>query len=221
MNIKKKRTFVRKFKYKEMRTSSKDYLYQAIFKLFLSKHYELVTIKDIELATGMTRGAVFYYAKNKAELFCEIVENYFFKAQDIDDKLNSIQKSANSFLEFIHLYVQVIDTRMKLLQKMLNMERNEASRAYLAFILQAQTYYPNFNEKITAINDKELATWINMLSLAKKTNEIKSNIDIDVVARFFRYFYIGQCYQSSLSTTGMNIAELEFYFMTIYSMIKN
>lgn len=203
-----------------MRKNNKDYLYQEIFKLFLSKHYELVTIKDIELVTGMTRGAVFYYAQNKSDLFCKVVETYFFQAQDINDKLDTIGKEANNFLEFIHLYVQAVDLRMNMLQNLLEMEKADASRAYMGFILQAQTYYPEFNKKMNIVNDKELAIWEEMLTRAKDSKEIKSFIDIKYFARIYRYFYIGLCYQTSLQN-GINSAELEFYFMSIYSIIKN
>lgn len=206
-----------------MRKSKKEYLYKSIFKLFLSKHYELVTIRDIESATGMTRGAVFYYAPNKQELFCDIVDTYFFQAQDLDDKLAELQNmesQGNTLLDFIHKYVQAVDLRMEKLEGILGMKRVDASRAYLNFILQAQDYYPSFNERMTAIFDAELRIWEHMLKVAQEKNEIKSSLDIKYFAKIFRYFYVGLCYQTALSN-GVNVAELEIYFMSIYMLIKN
>lgn len=205
-----------------MRKNNKEYLYNVIFKLFLSRHYELVTVSDIEKATGMTRGAIFYYVSNKQELFCDIVDMYFFKAQDLDDKLQELkdmEEKGDTLLNFIHKYVQAMHYRMEKLQNILNIEKGEASRAYLNFILQAQNYYPSFNQKMNAIFDSELAIWENMLLSAQQRNEIKGDIDIKYFSRIFRYFYVGLCYHTSL-TNGVDTKELEEYFTSIYMLIK-
>ena len=206
-----------------MKKNNKDYLYKTIFKLFLSKHYELVTIRDIEKATGMTRGAVFYYTQNKLSLFCDIVDTYFFKAHDLQDKMQDLQKDAamnGTLLDFIHNYVKKFDMKMEKLQTILDMEKAEASRAYLSFILQAQNYYPDFNKKINSIFDKELQEWKTVMDSAKEKGEIKQNIDTQYFATIFRNFYVGQCYHASLEN-GVNVAELEAYFMNMYMLIKN
>ena len=205
-----------------MKKSNKDYLYSTIFKLFLSKHYELVTIKDIEEATGMTRGAVFYYSQNKQSLFCDIVDAYFFKAQDLEDKFKALQNYTTenrSLLDFIHDYVKAVDCRMQRMQDILKMERADVSRAYLSFVLQAQNYYPSFNEKMTAVFDAELAMWESALKSAQERGEINDRLDAKSYARFFRYFYVGLCYQTSMNM-GINMAELEMYFMSMYMLIK-
>ena len=204
-----------------MKKNNKDFLYRTIFKLFLSKHYELVTVSDIEKATGMTRGAVFYYTHNKLSLFLDIVDTYFFKAQDLENKFKELEEKTDelTLLEFIHSYVKAVEIRMTKLQNTLNMTKAEATRAYLSFILQAQNYYSSFNEKITAVFDAELGIWEKVLTSAQAKGEIKSNIDVKYFARIFRYFYVGLCYQSSLAN-GMNAAELEIYLMSIYMLVK-
>ena len=42
-----------------------DYILQEAFKLFLSKEYVNVTTGDLEEATGITRGSIYYRTKNK------------------------------------------------------------------------------------------------------------------------------------------------------------
>lgn len=203
-----------------MRKSNKDFLYKTIFRLFLSESYECVSIKDIENATGMTRGAVFYYAKNKEELFCKVVEKYFFEAQNIEDKLHAVRCSASSLLDFIHVYVQAIEARVDLLQGLLEVERSKASRAYLSFILQAQKYYPDFNKKMNNVFEHEINLWQTVIRTAQINKEIKDYLDCNAVAMFFRSSYLGICYLSALKE-GIDPARLEYQFMTIYSIIKN
>lgn len=42
-----------------------DYILQEAFKLFLSKEYVNVTTGDLEEATGITRGSIYYRTKNR------------------------------------------------------------------------------------------------------------------------------------------------------------
>ena len=205
-----------------MKKKSKEHLYSTIFKLFLSKNYEKVTVTDIEEATGMTRGAVFYYTQNKQTLFCDVVDTYFFKAQNLEDKLAELQnytQEDKSLLDFIHDYVKAVDLRMQELQDVLNMERADASKAYISFILQAQDYYPSFNEKMAAKFDTELQIWERMIQVAQDKGEINDEHAAKTYARFFCYFYTGFSYQSALKK-GINAAELEMYFISIYLLIK-
>ena len=57
-----------------MRKSNKERLFKAAFKLFLTKHFNGVSISDVEEVSGLTRGAVFYYAKTKLDLYKQVVE---------------------------------------------------------------------------------------------------------------------------------------------------
>lgn len=206
-----------------MKRNNKDHLYQTVFKLLLSKQSKNVTLKDIEDASGMTRGAVFYYASNKNALFREIVDTYFFKSKDFEDKwrfINDKHIMAKSLHEYLHYYIQFIDSKMKEMEHILNMSRAEASKAYLSFILDAQNYYPTFNDKLKEFFDADLAIWEKVLANAQEKGEIKEYIDTKRYARIFRYFYVGLCYQTSLIEQSVDVAEMEMYFMSIYMQIK-
>ena len=43
--------------------------------LFICKSYKAATIADLEVATGMTKGAFYHYFKSKEELFIEVIDN--------------------------------------------------------------------------------------------------------------------------------------------------
>ena len=52
-----------------------EQLYHEAFKLFLSKPFEAVSIADIEEASGMTRGAITYDAKEKIGFLYSVVKH--------------------------------------------------------------------------------------------------------------------------------------------------
>ena len=181
-----------------------------------------MSITDLEEATGKTRGALFYYSANKQKLFQDVVDACFFQSHDIVDALNSIKHEHSkgcNFLEFIHDYVRVVDTKMDKLGKFLNMSKSDATRAYLSFLLTAHDYYPNFLQKMNAIHNLELALWEKKLQEAQDSGEIKLNIHVEYHASIFRNFFLGYCFQNSFNN-GIVPAELEFYLFSIYRMIK-
>ncbi|MBD5200679.1 MAG: TetR/AcrR family transcriptional regulator, partial [Bacteroidales bacterium] len=59
------------------KNNRQDRLFNAAFKLFLLHQYKGVTLTDIEKETGMTRGAIFYHAKNKEDLYRKVVKRYW------------------------------------------------------------------------------------------------------------------------------------------------
>lgn len=65
------------------RNSRKDILYEKAFTLFLQHQYDGVSLSDIEKATNMTRGAIFYYHTSKLDLFKAVMKYYFINRQKV------------------------------------------------------------------------------------------------------------------------------------------
>lgn len=62
---------------KKVKRNSRDLILKEAFKLFLQKNVEKVTVPDLEKATGIQRGAIFYHFKDKETLFIEAIEHFF------------------------------------------------------------------------------------------------------------------------------------------------
>ena len=68
-----------------MRKSHREELFQVAFRLFVLKSFDGVSIPDIEKASGFTRGAIFYYADTKADLFRQVADYYVLDKQLISN----------------------------------------------------------------------------------------------------------------------------------------
>lgn len=77
-----------------MRKGKKETLYRAAFKLFITKQFEGVSLSDIETESGLTKGAVYYYASSKKELFRNVIEYYVIEKQNIEKKSTCIKSQA-------------------------------------------------------------------------------------------------------------------------------
>ena len=198
------------------KNNRKDQLYHEAFKLFLSKPFEAVSITDIEDASGMTRGAITYYAKDKMGLFYSVVKHFLVDTQNLSHKIT--QTEFGSLKEFIEVYVSGCQETMDRLNNVINNVQN-ASRAYMSLILQICKYFPDLHAQYLENRNQEVILWIGVLQKAVENKEIKSDIDIMNTARNFMNVFYGQSYIDSLSM-GLNTVELRMQMMNIYKLLR-
>lgn len=198
------------------RNNRKEHLYAVAFKLFLTKRYDAVSISDIEKESGMTRGAITYYGKDKLGLFYDVIRHYLIDAQNLDFKLR--RKKVGSLSDFIEEYVRGCQETMARFHQIDSTVEN-GNRAYMALILQICDFFPDLHEQYLENRNKELLKWIEVIQTAVDNNEIKSDIEVITTAKMFMNVFYGQSYLDALSA-GLNTVELRLQFQNIYRLIK-
>ena len=198
------------------KNNRKEQLYHEAFKLFLSKPFEAVSIADIESASGMTRGAITYYAKDKLGLFYSVVKHYLVDTQNLKQKIT--QTEFDSMKDFIEAYVNGCQETMNRFNDVGKNVQN-ASRAYMSLILQICKYFPDLHSQYLENRNQEVIIWIGVLQIAIERKEIKSDIDIMNTARNFMNLFYGQSYIDSLSV-GLNTVELRMQLMNLYKLLR-
>ncbi len=193
--------------------TTKDRIIEEAFKLFLNHNFEKVSIVDLEKAIGKTRGAIFYFFKNKEELFNEVVETYIVKAQTPSEKFKF--DADISLEQFIHQYINGINTTMS---KMLSLSVVNIYKHYFSLYMQASRIYPNFAEIMIRNSMDELNLWEKVITRAVQTKEIKE-VDTKRYATIFRSCFLGLAFDRCFSY-GLNTEELLAIYMDIYNRIK-
>jgi len=193
--------------------NTKDRIILEAFKLFLNNNFEKVSITDLELAVGKTRGAIFYFFQNKEEIFNQVIDTYIIKTQNPHQKFNYCD--GISLEQFIYRYVNGINDTMS---KMLSYSVINIYKNYFALYLQAARIYPNFAEIMTQNSIQELAMWETVLLNAVRSKEIKK-IDTNRYAILFRSCFLGLAFDRCL-THGLNTEELLQLYLDIYKQIK-
>lgn len=193
-----------------------EQLYHEAFKLFLSKPFEAVSIADIEEASGMTRGAITYYAKDKIGLFYSVVKHYFVDTQNLKQKI--VKSEFGSLKDFIEAYVDGCQEAMNRFSDVDKTVQN-ASRAYATLVLQICKYFPDLHSQYLENRNQEIIIWIGVLQRAIENKEIRSDIDIMNTARNFMNLFYGQSYLDSLSM-GLNTVELKMQLMNLYKLLR-
>ena len=193
--------------------TTKERILEEAFKLFLTHNFEKVSISDLEQAVGKTRGAIFYFFKNKEELFNEVIDTYMIKTQNPSRKFNF---DANISLEqFIYQYINGINTTMS---KMLSLSVVNIYKGYFSLYMQASRIYPNFAEIMTKNSVEEINIWEKVINRAIQSKEIK-DVNTKHYATLFRSCFLGLAFDRCLSY-GLNTEELLAIYQNIYNHIK-
>lgn len=193
--------------------TTKERIIEEAFKLFLNRNYEKVSISDLEEAIGKTRGAIFYFFKNKEEIFNQVIDTYIIKTQNPAEKF-SFDPNTSLWL-FINQYINGINTTMS---KMLSLSVVNIYKGYFSLYMQASRIYPNFSEIMTKNAVEELNLWEKVISGAIQSREIKA-VDTRCYATLFRSCFLGLAFDRCLSY-GLNTEELLAVYQNIYSQIK-
>jgi len=199
------------------KNNRKEVLYREAFKLFLMHQYDGVSIHDIEVATKMTRGAIFYYHNSKLDLFNGVVKHYFIDKQKAQISIPYINITLK---DFINNYVDVIGTQMKSLKDVIgDVGQTIASRAYIILGLKLREYSDELSNEYTAIRNKILANWVSAIQNAVNNREIIENIDVLTTAEIFLSIYLGQSIWESFQS-GLDIEHLRYKYNYFYDLIK-
>ena len=164
-----------------MRENNKEKLFAQTFSLLLTHNIGDLTLEEVENATGFTRGAIFYYAKNKLDFFRQVIISQVLEKQDIHRKVNYTE--GMSLKDFIQAYLKgVVSTRDYYLDSVSNSLRENPTHAYLLLILQIKRYYPDLGERYYEIMQEEVALWKKVLADAIASGEIADQPDLDTIA---------------------------------------
>ena len=201
------------------KNNRQDRLFNAAFKLFLLHQYKGVTLTDIEKETGMTRGAIFYHAKNKEDLYRKVVKRYWIDRQNLKKKMD-LKKDCSSLKEFIYSYTDSISRTMNGLHSLLaGCTVQQASQAYLSFLMQLKETAPDLHDEYLSNRTYELFTWNDVLRAAVANGEISEDIDTYAFAQTFLFLFYGQTFWEALDN-GLNVDQLRRNYLKIYDAIR-
>jgi len=194
-----------------MKQDTKDLILKESFKLFAWKRYEQVTVSDLERVTKLTRGAIFYYMKNKEHLFIEVLDKYMLSRN------LAPATGQHTLLSYIDLFIeQIKDTK----KQMVMLGVKNMNFAYANIANQAIYYYPEYSKLAKERDDENLKSWMTVLQNAVQSGEVIDAIEVASVANLFQLIYIGLGNKGIILPEGIDLEETRKTFMSIYNLIK-
>jgi len=175
---------------------SREYIIKHAFDVFMNRGYDSASISVLQAELHMSRGALYRYFKNKEELFISVIDEYFFR---IFNRLTLNQENDYTLKQLI----EITHRRQKLLI-------NTFTKAgftqtiflnYTALLIQAAKHYPNFIHRYRVINGRLLRNWKMAIERSIEIKEIKSDIDIKIIAYLFNNVSVKESYDPNNEET--------------------
>lgn len=185
----------------------------AALILFTQKPYDKVTLKDIEAATDLSRGALMYHVTNKETLFKEAVELFVFR----NNTLTALHENDKTTLEqTIRNFVNVLSEEQR------NWRKEGIKNINYALVNIQMSYYSLFKETLRAAGEwyeNECQIWREVIEKAIDNGEIRE-VDANKFAHIFEDTYLGAAYAGMPKSGGYSPEYVGNELMAIYELMK-
>lgn len=156
----------------------RDEIVKKSFLQFLNRGYKATSLKDLEQATGLTKGAFYYYFKDKQEILEAGIERYFSVMREETDE--DVERVA-SLREYIDLVIRNKEEGADLSQKLFGCFVLEV--LFFQLVLEVASLFPDFRERIYTLSKMRLTRWEHVILKAKQGGEIRETLDTSALAR--------------------------------------
>ena len=178
----------------------KELILEQSAKIFAENDYVRVRMLDIAEAAGVSRGPLYYYFKNKEELFTATVL-YLIEEQKINfDKILSKKAPIRDILR--DEYLQCFSYNNSLLQTMKNQQELNEIKEYHEF-----SYWLYNKKKV-------------VFTQAKERGELKENSNPNQLATFLYIFYTGVIQMNESRQTGFDVFDSELLDNSVDTYLK-
>ena len=133
------------------------------FFQFLNKGYKACSLKDLEIATGLTKGAFYYYFRNKEEILKAGIEKYLSAVSELGEE-EFLQIA--SLKEYIYVIVERKERNAEKLQELFDFFIIEV--AFFQLVLEVERLFPEYRCRINELSKNRLSRWEYMILKAKQ-----------------------------------------------------
>ncbi len=164
----------------------RDQILLKALELYMIDGYANVSITDLQSALNMGRGTMYYYFKDKDELFEEVVNTFL-----LVPKQQSLSRVSHNVL-----LPEMIETMLGYLNKLhefldLLENRNINTSNVVTMMYTAYSRFPDLYKKARRLYEQELNLWVDALKNSMRAGDIRGNVPIDTIAHMFLHIKDG------------------------------
>jgi AcrR family transcriptional regulator len=182
-------------------------------ELYCVEGYANVSITDLQAALNMGRGTMYYYFKDKDELFQEAVTTFLLHPkQRALDKV----KDGATIPEMIEAMMHYLNQLKEFHKQVENKNINVSNVVNVMFT--AYSKFPELYKKASRMYERELNLWIQAIKNSMRVGEVKGNVHIDTVAHMFVHIKDG--WDPGRAGVPMNYEIFSEQYNYLYELIK-
>lgn len=191
----------------------RDKILLKALELYMVEGYANVSITDLQAALDMGRGTLYYYFKDKDELFQEVVDMFLIKPKQralervreggtIPDMIDAMLYYLNQLQEF---YDQVEN-------------KNINTSNVVTVMYTAYSRFPELYKKARRLYEHELSLWVQAIKNSMHNGDIRGNVPIETTAHMFLHIKDG--WDPGRSGVPMNFGIFPEQYNYLYDLIK-
>ena len=182
-------------------------------ELYMIEGYANVSITDLQEALNMGRGTMYYYFKDKDELFQEVVSTFLIqpkqRALDRVKDGTTIPEMIEAMQYYLH---QLRDVHEQVDNKNINTSN------VVNVMFTAYSKFPELYKKARRLYERELNLWIQAIKNSMRAGEIRGNVHIETMAHMFLHIKDG--WDPGRSGAPMNFDIFPEQYNYLYELIK-
>lgn len=182
-------------------------------ELYMIEGYVNVSITDLQAALNMGRGTMYYYFKDKDELFEEVVNTYL-----IIPKQQALSRVPHTVT--IPGMIDAMLVYLNRLREFLDMVENKNINTSNVVMVMYTAYsrFPDLYRKARRLYEQELNLWIDAIKNSMRAGDIRGNVHIDTTARMFLHIKDG--WDPGRTGVQMDFTIFPEQYNYLYDLIK-
>lgn len=191
----------------------KDKILLKALELYMIEGYANVSITDLQSALDMGRGTLYYYFKDKDELFQEVVDTFLIKPK---------QRAFDRVRDTVTI-PEMIDTLLyylNQLQEFYNLVENKNINTsnVVTVMYTAYSRFPDLYKKARRLYEQELNLWIQAIKNSMRKGEVRGDVSIETTAHMFVHIKDG--WDPGRAGAPMNFDIFPEQYNYLYNLIK-
>ena len=182
-------------------------------ELYMVEGYANVSITDLQEALNMGRGTMYYYFKDKDELFQEVVSTFLIqpkqRALDRVKDGTTIPEMIEAMQYYLH---QLRDVHEQVDNKNINTSN------VVNVMFTAYSKFPELYKKARRLYERELNLWIQAIKNSMRAGEVRGDVHIETIAHMFLHIKDG--WDPGRTSGPMNYEILYDQYNYLYELIK-
>jgi AcrR family transcriptional regulator len=196
-----------------MEEDRRDKILLKAIELYMIDGYANVSITDLQAALNMGRGTLYYYFKDKDELFQEAVNTFLIQPKG--RALDRVKENAT--------IPDVIDTMLYYLNQLKEVHeqvdnKNINTSKVVNVMFTAYSKFPELYKKARRLYERELNLWVQAIKNSMRAGVVRGDVHIDTIAHMFVHIKDG--WDPGRSSVPMNYDLLIEQYNYLYDLIK-
>lgn len=196
-----------------MQEDRREKILLKALELYMVEGYANVSITDLQAALNMGRGTLYYYFKDKDELFQEVVDQYLIRPKH--RALERVKDTA-TIPEMIEAMLYYTNQLKEFYDQVENKNINTSN--VVTVMYTAYSRFPDLYRKARRLYERELNLWIQAIKNSMRAGEIRGNVHIETVAHMFLHIKDG--WDPGRSGAPMNFDIFPEQYNYLFELIK-